>query len=191
MAKVRSRLADRGLELILTEGAKDFLIAKGYNPDYGARPLRRSIENMIEDPLSEEILRGSFKGMDLLSVKLAETPDELATRVHALVEDDDRRLPPGCALTERATLRSAGGAHVVATERRLALVHARVQRIEARTFATETADHDAAALGRKGRGGSPGWSDFSHRLEATGTAPACQVRADPAPFGTSPIEPAA
>src|ERR1700710_2022439 len=59
LSKVRSRLADRGLALILTDEAKDFVIVKGFNPDYGARPLRRAIENYIEDPLSEEILRGT------------------------------------------------------------------------------------------------------------------------------------
>lgn len=75
LSKVRSRLRDRGLELILTEEAKEFIIDKGFNPDYGARPLRRAIENMVEDPLSESILRGSFKGMDTLTVKLDDTPD--------------------------------------------------------------------------------------------------------------------
>lgn len=68
LSKVRSRLADRGLELILPDLAKEFLIAKGFNPDYGARPLRRSIENFIEDPLAEEILRGTFKGKDTITV---------------------------------------------------------------------------------------------------------------------------
>ena len=75
LSKVRNRLADRGLTLVLTDEAKEYIIDKGYNPDYGARPLRRAIENMIEDPLSEEILRGAFKGMDTLTVKLADTPD--------------------------------------------------------------------------------------------------------------------
>jgi ATP-dependent Clp protease ATP-binding subunit ClpC len=70
LSKVRNRLADRGLELILTEDAKEFVIAKGFNPDYGARPLRRSIENFIEDPLSEEILRGTFKGKDKITVRV-------------------------------------------------------------------------------------------------------------------------
>ena len=63
LSKVRGRMADRGLELVLSDEAKDYLISKGFNPDYGARPLRRSIENYIEDPLcAEEILRGTFKG---------------------------------------------------------------------------------------------------------------------------------
>ncbi len=52
----------------MTDEAKDFLIFKGYNPDYGARPLRRAIENLIENPLAEEILRNAFKGKDLVNV---------------------------------------------------------------------------------------------------------------------------
>jgi ATP-dependent Clp protease ATP-binding subunit ClpC len=72
LSKVRSRLKDRGLEMHLTDAAKDFIIDKGFNADYGARPLRRAIENLIEDPLSEEILRGTFKGMDTLNVTLEE-----------------------------------------------------------------------------------------------------------------------
>jgi ATP-dependent Clp protease ATP-binding subunit ClpC len=67
-AKVRGRLKERGLALILSDESKEYIIDKGYNPDYGARPLRRAIENMIEDPLSEEILRGTFKGFDTLTV---------------------------------------------------------------------------------------------------------------------------
>jgi ATP-dependent Clp protease ATP-binding subunit ClpC len=75
LSKVRSRLADRGLALILTDEAKEYIIDKGYNPDYGARPLRRAIENMIEDPMSEEILRGSFKGKDTITVRIDGTGD--------------------------------------------------------------------------------------------------------------------
>ncbi len=54
LAKIRGRMAERGMELVMTDEAKEFLIAKGYNPDYGARPLRRAIENLIENPLAEE-----------------------------------------------------------------------------------------------------------------------------------------
>src|SRR5206468_904121 len=68
LSKIRARMSDRGLELVLTDEAKDFLILRGYNPDYGARPLRRAIENLIENPLSEEILRNSFQGKDLVNV---------------------------------------------------------------------------------------------------------------------------
>jgi ATP-dependent Clp protease ATP-binding subunit ClpC len=72
LSKVRKRLQERGLELVMSDEAKEFVIDKGYNPDYGARPLRRAIENMIEDPLSEEILRGTFKGFDTLTVRVEE-----------------------------------------------------------------------------------------------------------------------
>ena len=63
LRKVRERLwEEQGLELELADEAKDFLIEKGYNPDFGARPLRRAIEQHIEDPISEEILRGNYEG---------------------------------------------------------------------------------------------------------------------------------
>jgi ATP-dependent Clp protease ATP-binding subunit ClpC len=64
MKKVLGRLADHGLALELTDEVKEILIDKGYNPDFGARPLRRAIEEYIEDPLSERILRGDFQGCD-------------------------------------------------------------------------------------------------------------------------------
>ncbi len=61
LKKVRNRLKEIGYDLVLDEKAKDFLIKKGYNPDYGARPLRRAIEQYVEDQLSEALLRGDFK----------------------------------------------------------------------------------------------------------------------------------
>jgi ATP-dependent Clp protease ATP-binding subunit ClpC len=56
--KVAKRLAQQGINLELDQAAKDFLIERGYNPDYGARPLRRAIGTFIEDPLSELLLSG-------------------------------------------------------------------------------------------------------------------------------------
>ena len=70
MAKVRGRLSGQGLELALTDEAKDFLINQGYNPDFGARPLRRAIEHLVEDHISEEILRGSYKGLGLITISV-------------------------------------------------------------------------------------------------------------------------
>jgi len=72
MEEVRSRLADKGISLILSPEAKDFLIERGYEPDFGARPLRRAIENLVEDPLSEEILRGRFKGKKVIRIGFKE-----------------------------------------------------------------------------------------------------------------------
>ena len=68
LAKVRERLLDRGLSIELTDEAKEFLVTKGSNLDYGARPLRRALEQRIEDPLSEELLRGAFEGNDTIVV---------------------------------------------------------------------------------------------------------------------------
>ncbi|MEZ6102558.1 MAG: ATP-dependent Clp protease ATP-binding subunit [Pirellulaceae bacterium] len=75
LGKVRERLAERGLKLQLTDECKEFLIKKGSNLDYGARPLRRAIENFVEDPLSEELLKGEFQGKNLILVD-AEKNDE-------------------------------------------------------------------------------------------------------------------
>ncbi len=58
--KVRERLKSRGLKLRLGSSARELLIDQGFDHQYGARPMRRTVERYIEDPLSEEILRGSF-----------------------------------------------------------------------------------------------------------------------------------
>jgi ATP-dependent Clp protease ATP-binding subunit ClpC len=68
LRKVTKRLTEHGLKIELAPEAKEFLIEKGTNTDFGARPLRRAIEQHVEDPLSEEILRGSFKGKDLIKI---------------------------------------------------------------------------------------------------------------------------
>jgi len=78
LRKVRERLAEHHLELELTDDAKEFLIDKGYNPDFGARPLRRAIEHHIEDPISEDILRGNYrkKTKIMVTLKKGTTSDE-------------------------------------------------------------------------------------------------------------------
>jgi len=58
--KVLERLRHKNLQLELDAKAKDFLVEKGYDPQYGARPMRRSVERFLEDPLAEEILKGSL-----------------------------------------------------------------------------------------------------------------------------------
>ncbi|MEI6633118.1 MAG: ATP-dependent Clp protease ATP-binding subunit [Chlamydiota bacterium] len=59
--KVEERLKNQGVSITLDDRARDFLIEKGYDPQFGARPLRRAIERSIEDRLAEEILRGRVK----------------------------------------------------------------------------------------------------------------------------------
>jgi len=72
LRKVRERLAEHDLELVLSDEAKEFLIDKGYNPDFGARPLRRAIEHHVEDPVSEDILRGAYRDKVRIIVSVAE-----------------------------------------------------------------------------------------------------------------------
>jgi len=76
LLKVRERLADRGLALELSDEAKALIIKKGSNLDFGARPLRRSLENYVEDPLAEELLRGEFQGKDVIYVDVKEVGDK-------------------------------------------------------------------------------------------------------------------
>ena len=78
LRKVRARLADRELFLELDDKAKEFLIDKGFNPDYGARPLRRAIERYVEDMLSEAILSSEFKVGQKLQVTCEEGGEHLS-----------------------------------------------------------------------------------------------------------------
>src|SRR5215212_3092053 len=68
LKKITKRLVEHGLKIEISDEAKEFLVEKGTNADFGARPLRRAIEQNVEDPLSEEILRGAFKGKDLIRI---------------------------------------------------------------------------------------------------------------------------
>ncbi len=66
--KMCHRLAERKLSLTLTTAAKEFLVVTGYEPSYGARPLKRAIQRHIEDPLALEILEGKFNDGDRIQV---------------------------------------------------------------------------------------------------------------------------
>ena len=69
---VSERLAERGMKLEVTNAAKDFLGEKGYDEVFGARPLRRVIQDMVEDRLSEGLLSGKFQSGDTVIVDLKE-----------------------------------------------------------------------------------------------------------------------
>jgi ATP-dependent Clp protease ATP-binding subunit ClpB len=72
IARMAKRLANRKLSVELTEAAKLFLVESGYNPAYGARPLKRAIQRQIEDPLALEILEGRFSEGDRIVVDKGE-----------------------------------------------------------------------------------------------------------------------
>src|SRR5579872_609515 len=70
ISKVMERLKNKNIILTLDDKAKDFLVEKGYDPNYGARPMRRSVERFLEDPLAEEILKGNLHENDPIHVTM-------------------------------------------------------------------------------------------------------------------------
>src|SRR5437667_169293 len=83
LAKVVKRLKEKNLTLVLTDEAKDLLVERGYSPEFGARPLRRAVEHLVEDPLSEELLKGAFQGKDTINVRVHEVEGEKKLRFDA------------------------------------------------------------------------------------------------------------
>jgi len=72
VGKVSERLKYKDVRIHLAPAAKNFLIEKGYDPALGARPLRRAVERYLEEPLAEELIRGSFKPNEVIEVSVAE-----------------------------------------------------------------------------------------------------------------------
>ena len=97
LAKVFKRLTEHGLKLELTERAREFLIDKGFNPEFGARPLRRAIEHYIEDPLSEAVLGGKFKGKKLINI---DVQDEEHLRLEGAETPAPQESQPAVAKSE-------------------------------------------------------------------------------------------
>ncbi len=88
LANVTKQLSEKEIKLKVTVEAKDFLGKKGYDEVYGARPLRRVIQDMLEDRISEDILRGNFKAGDIICVDL----EEEAIVIHATPPEDEEAL---------------------------------------------------------------------------------------------------
>ncbi len=69
---LRNRLIANGMSIELTDAARDYIVKQGTDPVYGARPLRRAIQTLIEDPLSEQMLMGTWKAGDVIAVDAGE-----------------------------------------------------------------------------------------------------------------------
>jgi len=89
ISETNKKLAEYGLAIVVSDEIKQWILHKYYQPAYGARPMRRAIAKEIEDPLSEEILKGRFKGSNVIKVYLKneniefeETQEEVATSVN-------------------------------------------------------------------------------------------------------------
>jgi ATP-dependent Clp protease ATP-binding subunit ClpC len=74
---LHTNLKDQNMVLILDDTARNFIADKGFDPKFGARPLRRAIQHYVEDPLAEEILRGSFKDKSRIVCKHFENTEHL------------------------------------------------------------------------------------------------------------------
>ncbi|MCB0217267.1 MAG: ATP-dependent Clp protease ATP-binding subunit [Caldilineae bacterium] len=84
LARMAPRLAEQDLKIEVTDAARDRILAAGYDPEYGARPLRRAIRDLIEDPLSEMLLAGDIQPGDTLHIDAGESDDGLEIRALAI-----------------------------------------------------------------------------------------------------------
>jgi len=94
LRRIRGSLAERDLQLDLTEGAEDFLVEKGWDPSMGARPLRRAIQRYIEDPLADFVLRSELVAGATVMVEQAgeDTDEDLKI---SIVKPEQRPTPVG------------------------------------------------------------------------------------------------
>jgi ATP-dependent Clp protease ATP-binding subunit ClpC len=81
LKKVFNRINDLGYQIELTVKAKDFLAEKGYDSQYGARPLNRAIQKYLEDPVAEEILKGQAQEGDTLVADYEDGAEELTLTI--------------------------------------------------------------------------------------------------------------
>ena len=86
LARTQQQLTEQRLTLEVTEAAKEFLVDKGFDPVYGARPMRRTIQNLIEDPLAEGLLHGRFQPGDTVVVDRQGDDLVLTAKAPALAE---------------------------------------------------------------------------------------------------------
>jgi ATP-dependent Clp protease ATP-binding subunit ClpC len=107
LSRVRTQLTEQQIELLVPDDAKDFLVTKGYDPQYGARPLRRTIQNLIEDPLAENLLQGKFRPGDIVEAVVAD--GTVILDVHERRADILGQLPPPPEAALSAGGESSGG----------------------------------------------------------------------------------
>jgi len=93
MREIEERLRDQDLRLVITRGAKEWLAEKGYDPTFGARPLRRAIQRYVESPLAGEMLKGVYKSGDTVLIDLDPKEEKLVfARVTDVPSDAEDRV---------------------------------------------------------------------------------------------------
>ena len=88
-SELQGRIKAQGMELVITDECKDIIAKEGYNPTYGARPLRRAIQRLLEDALAEQVLMGKFKEGDTIETKLVEETIEFIKVARKEKDTDD------------------------------------------------------------------------------------------------------
>ena len=91
LEKVRKRLAERDIHFELDSSARDLLLEKGFDPTYGARPMRRAVERYLEDPMAEEIIRGDLREGETISISAKDDKLEF-TQKKAPAKDEDSKV---------------------------------------------------------------------------------------------------
>jgi ATP-dependent Clp protease ATP-binding subunit ClpA len=94
LANVAKMLKDRKLQLHVTPAAKDAIIAEGFDPQFGARPMRRAIQRLVQDPLALKLLKGEFVEGDCVIVDAAPGDAELQFRKSEPAREQEEVLQP-------------------------------------------------------------------------------------------------
>lgn len=81
LSSLFKRINELGYEVEITKGAKDFIVDKGYDEKFGARPLKRAIQKLIEDPLAEEIVRSNLKEGDTIKIDWVKGSEDLSLKI--------------------------------------------------------------------------------------------------------------
>jgi len=92
---VKAQLIERGIGLAVSEGAKELLSQKGYDEAFGARPLRRVIQTMVEDKLSDILLHGEIKPGD--TIRLDREGDEISVKLDHKTDEVSASAKPSVA----------------------------------------------------------------------------------------------
>lgn len=99
LSRVLRQLKEQSIEIEIPRETKDFLVDKGFDQQFGARPLRRTIQNMVEDPLAEGLLQGKFKAGDLVEAIVRDGKLTLEVREHRdvqqMLQQPEAALPTG------------------------------------------------------------------------------------------------
>ncbi len=94
IAEMLSKVSDRNIKIDLSRGAKEYLADAGFDPQYGARPLRRTIQKFVENPIAEELLKGRFGDGTLIRVRKKGSSLELVSGGEAPGDADEDSIKP-------------------------------------------------------------------------------------------------